>query len=284
MKIIEGVQEMQRAADGLRRQGKRIGVVPTMGYLHDGHLSLIKIARQHADIVVTTIFVNPTQFGPNEDFTKYPRDLERDKKLTASVGTDILFVPSIVSMYPDHYHTYVTVGQLTEVLEGQFRPTHFRGVTTVVAKLFTITKPHVAVFGQKDAQQAVVIKQMVRDLNFDIVIIVAPIVRDNDGLAMSSRNVYLSSSERVQSSVLFRSLQRAEELIDRGEHRSPIIISEMTKLIISQPSARIDYISLAEPATLNEVTTMRSGETVLISLAVRIGTARLIDNILKVVP
>ncbi|MBI4548863.1 MAG: pantoate--beta-alanine ligase [Ignavibacteriae bacterium] len=284
MKIIEAIHEMHHAAEDLRQQGKRIAVVPTMGYLHDGHLSLIRVAKQHADVVITTIFVNPTQFGPNEDFTKYPRDLDRDKKLAASVESDILFVPSAEAMYPELYRTYVIVEQLSEVLEGKSRPSHFRGVTTVVTKLFNITRPHVAVFGQKDAQQAIVINQMVKDLNVDIEIIVVPIVREHDGLAMSSRNLYLSATERMQSTVLFRSLQLAEELIDRGERQSSGIISEMTKLITSQPSARIDYISLTEPATLQEVSTLCSGKTVLISLAVWIGTTRLIDNILKVIP
>jgi pantoate--beta-alanine ligase len=189
MRIISKDKEMQKVADELRKEGKIIGVVPTMGYLHEGHLSLIRLAKEKSDVVITTIFVNPLQFAPNEDYDRYPRDFERDVKLAQSAGCDIIFHPSVEEMYPQNFLTYVEVDKLTKVLEGEFRPTHFRGVTTVVAKLFNITKPHIAVFGQKDAQQALIIKQIVRDLNFDIEIIVAPIVREPDGLAMSSRNV-----------------------------------------------------------------------------------------------
>ena len=275
---------MQTAAEKLRVQGKTIGVVPTMGFLHEGHLSLIRIAKQHADVVITTIFVNPTQFAPTEDFAKYPRDLQRDTRLAASAGSDVLFVPETREMYPDGYVTYVGVEQLTSVLEGKMRPTHFRGVTTVVAKLFNITKPHVAVFGQKDAQQAVVIKQMAHDLNFDVRIIVAPIVREPDGLAMSSRNVYLSPSDRAQSLVLSRSLRHAEEMIAGGERNTETIRAAMLKLISAQPSAAVDYVSLADPGTLQEQQNLAPGETVLVSLAVRFGATRLIDNSLITAP
>ena len=274
---------MQSTSDQLRVDGKRIGVVPTMGYLHTGHLSLMRIARQHSDVVISTIFVNPTQFSPNEDFSTYPRDIERDTTLASSAGTDILFTPETKEMYPVHYFTYVDVEKITGVLEGKFRPTHFRGVTTIVVKLFNITKPHVAVFGQKDAQQAVVIKQMAKDLNFDILIIVAPIVREADGLAMSSRNVYLSSVERKEALVLSRSLKLAEQLIAQGGHQSSMVMKEMNKLITAQPSAHIDYISIADPVTLQEKSELTPGETVLISLAVRIRTTRLIDNTLVTV-
>ena len=279
MNIITTIREMQQATDKLRREGKTIGVVPTMGYLHDGHLSLVGIAKQESDVVVMTIFVNPIQFGPNEDLSKYPRDLDRDQKLAESCGTDILFLPAKEEMYPVDYHTYIEVEKLTDVLEGKARPGHFRGVTTVVAKLFNITKPHVAVFGQKDAQQAVVIKQMVRDLNNDVEVIVAPIVREPDGLAMSSRNVYLSPLERSESTVLYRSLQLVQELIAKGERRSTVVISEMMKLITSNRSTRVDYISIAHAMTLQEMTQLNIGDTVLISLAVRVGSTRLIDNI-----
>jgi len=265
-------------------QGKRIGVVPTMGYLHDGHLSLIRIARTRADVVITTIFVNPTQFAPHEDFASYPRDLERDKRLAESAGTDYLFVPEMQEMYPEGYKTYVEVEDLTRVLEGRSRPTHFRGVTTVVTKLFHITKPHVAVFGQKDAQQAAVIKQMVKDLDFGIDIVVGPIVREQDGLAMSSRNVYLSPSERADATVLYESLLLAEKLIKQGVRDSARIIGEMKNLIASKPTAKIDYISTADARTLQEVSQLRSGDTVLISLALRIGTTRLIDNVQLTIP
>ncbi|MBI1804007.1 MAG: pantoate--beta-alanine ligase [Ignavibacteriae bacterium] len=284
MRIISSVREMQQATDNFRRAGKLIGVVPTMGYLHEGHLSLIHLARRHADVVITTIFVNPTQFAPNEDFTKYPRDIERDTALAESAGTDILFTPSTDEMYPREYRTYVVVEQITKMLEGQFRPTHFRGVTTIVTKLFNITKPHVAVFGQKDAQQVVVIKQMVKDLNFDLEIIVAPIVREQDGLALSSRNVYLSESERKQSIVLSSALRRAEEYVHRGEKTPSRIIGEMKKMITAQPSARVDYISIADPASLEDVSAIPHHGSVLISLAVRFGQTRLIDNMLVYIP
>ena len=280
MDIINSISEMQRTSDGLRREGKRIGVVPTMGFLHEGHLSLMRIAKQQSDVLITTIFVNPTQFGPSEDFSKYPRDLKRDASLAESAGTDILFIPDEKDMYPNGYHSFVIVEQITEVLEGKSRPTHFRGVATVVVKFFNITKPHVAVFGQKDAQQAAVVKQMAKDLNFDLEIVVAPIVRESDGLALSSRNVYLSADERRQSLALSQSLQIARQLVAGGEKDCSAVIREMTRLISSQPSARIDYISIADATTLNELSLLGETDTVLVSLAVRIGSTRLIDNIL----
>jgi pantoate--beta-alanine ligase len=249
-----------------------------MGYLHEGHLSLIRLAKEKSDVVITTIFVNPLQFAPNEDYDRYPRDFERDVKLAQSAGCDIIFHPSVEEMYPQNFLTYVEVDKLTKVLEGEFRPTHFRGVTTVVAKLFNITKPHIAVFGQKDAQQALIIKQMVRDLNFDIEIIVAPIVREPDGLAMSSRNVYLSDSERKDATVLYESLKLAEKLIENGERNSKNIILKMEELIKSKPTAKIDYIAIVEPETLEKVETLSEGKEYLIALAVRIGSTRLIDN------
>jgi pantoate--beta-alanine ligase len=278
MITVATIREMQEMAERLRLQGKKIGVVPTMGYLHEGHQSLIRIIQNHVDTVVTTIFVNPTQFGPQEDFTSYPRNIERDTQLAESSGTDILFVPTTAEMYPQNYHTFVNVEHLTMVLEGKFRPTHFRGVTTIVAKLFNIVKPHVAVFGQKDAQQVAVLKQMVGDMNFDIEIMVAPIVREPDGLAMSSRNVYLSSSERSESTVLFRSFRLAEERITHGERKCSTIIAEMTKLIMTQPSAIPDYVSIADPTSLEELSMLPTHGNVLISLAARFGKTRLIDN------
>jgi len=278
MQIITNISDMQRASEQLRLQGKKIGVVPTMGYLHEGHLSLIRIAREHSDVVITTIFVNPTQFAPNEDFNKYPRDFERDKQLAESAGSDIIFYPDTKDMYPDGYLTYVEVEKITQVLEGAFRPTHFRGVTTVVAKLFNITKPHVAVFGQKDAQQALVIKQMVRDLNFDIQIIVAPIVREADGLAMSSRNVYLSEDERREAAVLSESLRLAERMIQSGERDAERIVAEMTSLIHTRKTAKIDYVAVADAENLENISTVEKNRRVLIALAVRFGTTRLIDN------
>ncbi len=271
---------MQRISEELRLQMKKIAVVPTMGYLHEGHLSLIHLAKQHSDVVITTLFVNPAQFGLSEDFDKYPRDFERDKKLADSIGTDILFIPLQEKIYPPDYFTYIEIEKITGVLEGKFRPTHFRGVVTVVAKLFNITKPHVAVFGQKDAQQAIVINRLVKDLNFDIKILVAPIVREPDGLAMSSRNVYLSEVERKESVVLYHSFQLAKKLIEHGERNCLLIISEMKNLISTKSSAKIDYISIANAETLEEFTMLKDGTRALISLAVRFSTTRLIDNIL----
>ncbi len=280
MTVINSISEMQHAAEALRREGKRIGVVPTMGYLHEGHLSLIRIAKKKSDVVVTTIFVNPAQFGPNEDLSRYPRDLDRDTRLAESAGTDILFVPNEKEMYPEDYHTYVNVEKITEVLEGSFRPTHFRGVATVVVKLLNVTRPHLAVFGQKDAQQAAVVRQAVKDLNFDVEIVVGPIVREQDGLAMSSRNVYLSPDERRQALALSQSLELARKRIAAGEKKCEIIVAEMRKHIASQPSARIDYISIADAATLRELAALGQGTTALVSMAVRIGSTRLIDNTL----
>lgn len=278
MRIITKVKEMQKVADELRREGKIIGVVPTMGYLHEGHLSLIRIAKEKSDVVITTIFVNPLQFAPHEDYDKYPRDFERDVKLAQSAGCDIIFHPSVEEMYPENFLTYVEVEKITKVLEGEFRPTHFRGVTTVVTKLFNITKPHIAVFGQKDAQQALIIKQMVRDLNFDIEIIVAPIVRESDGLAMSSRNVYLSETERKDATVLYQSLKLAEKLVKEGERNPQNIISQMEELIKSKPTAKIDYVAIVDPNTLERVEKLEESKEYLVAIAVRIGSTRLIDN------
>jgi pantoate--beta-alanine ligase len=240
----------------------------------------VKIAKEKSDVVIVTIFVNPTQFGPAEDFTKYPRDIESDTKRAESAGADYLFVPSTEEMYPKDYCTYVDVDKLTKVLEGNSRPTHFRGVSTVVAKLFNITQPHVAVFGQKDAQQAVVIQRMVKDLDFPIEIIIGPIIRESDGLAMSSRNVYLSPVEREESTVLVKSLKRAETMIQGGERRAEAIVQEMKSIVNSAKSASIDYIALTDPLTLQDVHHLQSHGIVLISMAVRIGKTRLIDNLL----
>jgi pantoate--beta-alanine ligase len=277
--IISDIAKMQATAEQLRSSGKRISVVPTMGFLHEGHLSLIRLARQHGDAVVTTIFVNPAQFGPAEDFGRYPRDFARDTQLADSAGTDYLFAPVTEAMYPEGYASYIDVERVTASHEGRSRPGHFRGVATVVGKLFNITKPHCAVFGQKDAQQTVVIKQMVRDLNFDLEIVVGPIVREPDGLAMSSRNTYLTHEQRKEATVLFRSLTLASERIRSGERRSGEIIRVMTDLISSSTSGVIDYVSIADGSTLEEVLSCEAGRPLLISLAVRFGTTRLIDNI-----
>ncbi|MBI5472148.1 MAG: pantoate--beta-alanine ligase [Ignavibacteriae bacterium] len=279
MRVVTELREMQKIADDLRASGKRIGVVPTMGFLHEGHLSLMRIARKHSDFVITTLFVNPTQFGPKEDFARYPRDFERDRRLAEEAGSDVLFMPTTEDIYPAGYATFVNVEGITDLLEGKSRPGHFRGVATVVAKLFNITKPHVAVFGQKDAQQAAVIRQMTRDLNFDIQIIVAPIVREADGLAMSSRNSYLSSQQRKEAVVLFESLRLAEKRIAEGVVESSAMREEMARHMTKFSAGEIDYISIADHETLSELDQMSKGKTVLISMAVRFGTTRLIDNI-----
>lgn len=281
MEIITDIEQMQAYAEALRAQGKKIGFVPTMGYLHRGHLSLIRRAREISDVVVVSVFVNPTQFDPGEDYERYPRDLERDRKLAQGNGCDVLFVPTVEQMYPQGYSTYVEVEGLTEGLCGASRPGHFRGVTTVVTKLFNIVRPHLAVFGQKDAQQAVVIKRMVTDLNQGVEIVVVPIVREPEGLAMSSRNAYLSPQERKDATILYQSLRRAEELVASGEREAKRIVDEMTRMINSKGSAKIDYVAIVDAQELKPVETI-SGE-VLVALAVWIGKARLIDNtILKV--
>lgn len=278
MLIIRKIEQMQKESERLREEGKRIGLVPTMGYLHEGHLSLVRIARERSNVVVMSIFVNPTQFGPGEDFHSYPRDFNRDVKLAEKEGCDIIFYPTVEEMYPQGYATYVNVERLTEGLCGRSRPGHFRGVTTVVTKLFNIVKPHIAVFGQKDAQQAFVIKRMVRDLNFDIEIVVGPTIREKDGLAMSSRNTYLSERERKDALVLYQSLKLAQNLLSSGERDPKKVVKEMEKLIRTKKSALIDYISIVDSENLQEVERIE-GE-VLIALAVKIGKARLIDNII----
>lgn len=271
---------MQLHAETLRREGKRIAVVPTMGALHEGHLSLIRIAKQHADVVITTIFVNPTQFEPNEDYQNYPREAERDSALAKSSGSDILFLPNTQEMYPVDYKTYVIVDELTHVLEGEFRSSHFRGVTTIVAKLFHITKPHLAVFGQKDAQQVVVITRMVRDLHFDIEIIVAPTVREPNGLALSSRNIFLSENERRDARVISRSLHDAQALIQSGERDTKKIIQGIHETMNEVTTVTPDYVSIVDPQSLRPLDTLRSGRKALIAIAARVGKTRLIDNIL----
>jgi len=279
MTVIEHIVDMQRWADRARCDGTRIGLVPTMGFLHEGHLSLIRQAQEQADRVVVSVFVNPTQFGPEEDFQQYPKDVERDLRLVQITGGEVVFVPPIEEMYPKGYSTYVQVEGLTEGLCGASRPGHFRGVATVVTKLFCAVRPHLAVFGQKDAQQAFVIRRMVRDLNMDIDIIIAPTVREPDGLAMSSRNVYLSPKERPHATVLFQALKEAQASIESGERRADRIIQTMRERILAEPVQKaIDYIAVVDTESLQSVMHLK-GE-VLIALAVWIGKARLIDNII----
>ena len=277
MKIVRSVREMQAESDKIRRAGHVIGFVPTMGFLHEGHLNLLRIAREKADRTILSIFVNPTRFGPNEDLNHYPRDIERDETLAEEAGCDILFYPPVEEMYPAPFRTAVTVAEITQVLCGISRPTHFRGVTTIVAKLFNIVKPHFAVFGQKDAQQLIVIKQMVRDLNFDIDIITGPIVREADGLAMSSRNVYLSPEERKEAVMLYKSLMAAKTLIDSGERNADAIRAELERRLRQAKTAKIDYAEIVDTQNLKPLETIQ-GE-ILIALAVFFGRTRLIDNI-----
>jgi pantoate--beta-alanine ligase len=258
--VIDDIAAMCRAAHDHRRGGRRIAVVPTMGALHEGHLRLIRTARSLADVVVTTIFVNPAQFGQGEDFDRYPRDGARDAGLAGGAGTDIVFTPLQSAMYPPGYRTWVDVTGLDALLEGRSRPGHFRGVATVVLKLFAATAPDIAVFGQKDAQQVVILRRMVRDLDLGIEMIVVPTVREPDGLALSSRNAYLSPDERRE------------------------VVAGMRAMIAAGSGGVIDYISIADAETLEELPSVHSGRSILVSLAVRFGTTRLIDNIPMVVP
>ncbi len=252
-----------------------VGFVPTMGYLHEGHLSLIRRAREECDHVVVSIFVNPTQFGANEDLSKYPRDLERDLRLIEPF-TDLVWTPSAEMMYPQGYQTWVEMEAVTRPLEGAMRPSHFRGVTTIVAKLFNGVQPQKAYFGQKDAQQVAVIRQMVRDLNFPIEIVVCPIMREADGLAMSSRNVYLDHQERKAATVLFRSLSAAKEAYEQGERDAEKLRQAMKAVLVAEPLAQMQYVSCADYDTLNELEAIKG--KALLSMAVFMGKTRLIDN------
>ena len=276
MQVVTTVAEMRR----LRAQMTgSIGLVPTMGYLHEGHLSLVRRARADNQQVVVTIFVNPTQFGPQEDYQRYPRDPERDQRLLEQEGADAVFMPSVEEMYPQGFDAWVEVDQsLTGRPEGAFRPGYVRGVTTVVAKLFNIVQAQRAYFGQKDGQQLAVIRKMVSDLNMGVEIVAAPTVREPDGLAMSSRNVYLSPEERRAATVLWRSLCRARELFDGGERRAEVIRGEMRGVLASEPLARVEYVSAADAETLEELETIEG--PALVSLAVSIGGTRLIDNVM----
>ncbi|MBC6938636.1 MAG: pantoate--beta-alanine ligase [Chloroflexi bacterium] len=273
MMIVSSLDELRAARlflDG------RLGLVPTMGYLHEGHLSLARRAREECDSVVASIFVNPTQFGPTEDLSKYPRDLDRDLSLLEAAGVDLVWTPDNETIYPPGFSTWVEVEGLTKPLEGAARPGHFRGVTTVVAKLFNAVQPQAAYFGQKDAQQAAVVRKMTRDLNFPVEIVVCPTVREADGLAMSSRNSYLSSEERKSAVVLFRALTAAREAFERGERDAESLRKVMSATLASEPRARTQYVSCADYDTLEELGTV-TGKA-LLSMAVFIGKTRLIDN------
>ncbi len=277
MIVVESKDKLRNICSEARRRGKVIGLVPTMGYLHRGHLSLIGLARKRCDLLLVSVFVNPTQFSPSEDYSNYPRDFDRDRALLEKEGCDVCFRPSAGELYAPNHSSWVEVEALSQALCGASRPAHFKGVTTVVGKLFNIARPDFAVFGAKDAQQAIIVKRMVRDLDFDIEIVVGPTVREKDGLAMSSRNEYLTPQERKDAPVLYRSLQRAEELIKRGERDPKRVISEMKNIVDGVPSSQIDYISIVDTEDLKEMETLK-GE-ILIALAVRFAKARLIDNL-----
>jgi pantoate--beta-alanine ligase len=274
MQVARTIPEMK----ALRRKFTgAAGFVPTMGFLHDGHLELVRQAKKENPYAVVSIFVNPTQFAPNEDFKAYPRDIDRDLAMLKSVKTDVVFIPSDKDMYPDGYNTWVDVQGITSTLEGRSRPTHFRGVTTVCNKLFNIVEADKAYFGQKDAQQALVIRKMVADLDMNLQIVVVPTVREKDGLAMSSRNTYLTPEERSSAPVLYKSLQLAAGMYSKGERDAAKIKEAMTKLISTVPAARIDYIGISDYTTLQDVETIKG--KVLVSMAVKLGKPRLIDNI-----
>ncbi len=277
LKITGTIGEARRLLSGVRRAGQRIGFVPTMGYLHEGHLRLIDLAKEHAEYVVVSIFVNPTQFGPQEDFERYPRDFERDRRLVEARGADLLFAPSVEEIYPEPVKIQFEIRDLADHLCGPKRPGHFAGVVLVVSKLFNIIQPDVAVFGQKDLQQLLIIKRLVQDLNFPIKIIAGPTVREPDGLAMSSRNSYLKPEERAESTVLYRALERAKKLIESGERRTSAVIDGIKSEISRARRARIDYIEIVDLECLKPMKRLEGRFA--IALAVYIGQTRLIDNL-----
>jgi len=278
MKICPTIDTMRSASRIARRSGLRLGLVPTMGALHEGHLALIRAAKAACQVVAASIFVNPTQFGPNEDLAKYPRPFEHDRALLESEGVDLLFAPSVEEMYPQGAVTWVTVEELSGKLDGRSRPGHFRGVTTIVAKLFHAVEPDAAFFGQKDAAQAAIIRRMVRDLNFPVQIVVCPIVREPDGLAMSSRNAYLDPEQRRQALVLHRSLLRVAQLTEVGESAAPKLIAAAQEVFAQEPAVRLDYFEIVDPDSLDPVADVSKGA--LVAVAAFVGSTRLIDNIL----
>ncbi|MDD5434434.1 MAG: pantoate--beta-alanine ligase [Nitrospira sp.] len=278
MNTIQDIREMNSYVTELRREELTIGFVPTMGALHQGHLSLMEHAKRETDIVIVSIFVNPTQFGPKEDFKEYPRDPDGDKEKVEAVGIDTLFLPSASAIYPYGFRTYVEVEGLSHILCGETRPMHFRGVATVVLKLFNIVKPHKAFFGQKDFQQTVILRRMAEDLNTGVDIVVLPTVREEDGLAMSSRNKYLSQDERKAATVLYRSLNNAKNMFESGGKSADRLRTEITSMVTREPLAQLEYIIIAHPETLQEE--QEAGEGTVIAIAARVGKTRLIDNII----
>lgn len=278
MQIITTIAEMQKSAHALRKQGKTIGFVPTMGFLHEGHVSLMRQARKECDVVVASIFVNPTQFGPNEDLDRYPRDEAGDRAKCAAAGVAILFMPEAKEMYPEKPSVFVAVEGISDILEGAIRPGHYRGVATVVAKLFHSVMPHIAFFGQKDFQQCVVIKRMVKGLDMDVRIAVQPTVRESDGLAMSSRNTYLNPEERRIATTIFRALSAAEQLAKSGVKEPERLKTAMQSVLQAEKEIIIEYIEVADPESLALLT--GSAHSMVLLIAVRIGRTRLIDNVL----
>jgi pantoate--beta-alanine ligase len=278
MEIIERIKEMKTFSSKARQEGKTIAFVPTMGFFHEGHLNLMREGRKRCDLVIVSLFVNPTQFGPSEDFQKYPRNFERDRKMAEEVGVDLLFAPLSKEMYPPDHQTVVRVEKVTRGLCGRSRPTHFQGVATVVTMLFNIVMPHIAIFGEKDFQQLATIRQMVKDLHMDVKTIGMPTVREADGLAMSSRNIYLRPEERQAALSLHRSLKRAEQLLQKGERKAEKILKEMEGIVLSEPLVKIDYIQVCNPTTLEDLIEIEGD--VVIALAAYVGKTRLIDNLI----
>ena len=277
MKICHTIDEMRATRHAARRKGKTVGLVPTMGALHEGHLSLVRMARAQCDLVVVSIFINPLQFGPHEDLAKYPRNFDRDRDLLEREGVEVIFAPTVEEMYPAGAITYVTVEALSDRLCGRSRPGHFRGVTTVVSKLFHIVEPDRAFFGQKDAAQSVIIRCMVRDLDIPVQVVIGPIVREPDGLAMSSRNAYLDASQRLSALVLHRSLLAVQERFDRGERKVQALIEAGKQVFSEDPSVRLDYLEIVDPETLDPVDDL--SQRALVAVAAFVGKARLIDNV-----
>jgi pantoate--beta-alanine ligase len=278
MQVVLNIEEMQNISDCLRKDGKRIGFVPTMGYLHEAHLSLVRQAKTLCDKVVVSIFVNPTQFGPGEDFERYPRNEEGDKAKLDREGVDFLFMPGNAEMYPSGYQTYVEVTGVSKGLCGELRPVHFRGVATIVLKLFNIVKPHVAIFGEKDYQQLMVIKRMVKDLNFNVEIIPGTLMREEDGIAMSSRNTYLSPADREKARSIYRSLQKGKGLFDSGERRVSSIVKTVEEVLRSKDGIAIQYVEIRDAETLEKIDSV-NGPAV-IAIAAMVGSVRLIDNMM----
>jgi pantoate--beta-alanine ligase len=276
MEIIPHIRDMQRWSEARRLEKKTIAFVPTMGFLHEGHLSLVHEGKQRCDVVVVSIFVNPIQFNQQSDFAKYPKNFDQDRQMLESIGTDALFCPDASEMYPDGFQTGVEVEKVSQPLCGAFRPGHFRGVATVVAKLFNIVKPHIAIFGEKDFQQCVVIQRMVKDLSFDLEILPMPTVREGDGLAMSSRNARLSTAERDTSLCIARALQTAADMVTAGERRGEVIQHAVRGLLEQQSGVRVEYASLCHPETLAEVSEVT--RPTLLAIAAWVGEVRLIDN------